>query len=80
MGVRKRAALAIASICALASLGVTRAKSSMRGDSLRWGPMETSNSELASRVAETAQAGFEQGATVLSKEKVEIYSARCLRF
>jgi molecular chaperone GrpE (heat shock protein) len=38
------------------------------------GTVETSNSELAGRVAETAQPGFEQGATVLSKEKVKIYS------
>ena len=37
--------------------------------------METSNSELAGRVAETAQAGFERGPTMLSKEKVKIYSA-----
>ena len=38
------------------------------------GTVETSNSELAGRVAETAQPGFEQGTTVLSKEKVKIYS------
>jgi len=38
------------------------------------GTVETLNSELAGRVAETAQPGFEQGATVLSKEKVKIYS------
>ncbi|HUI20415.1 MAG TPA: hypothetical protein VLZ74_05155 [Methylocella sp.] len=38
------------------------------------GAVETSNSELAGCLAETAQAGFEQGSTVLSKEKVKIYS------
>ena len=41
------------------------------------GTVETSNLELAGRVAETAQPGFEQGSTVLSKEKVKIYSAAC---
>ena len=41
------------------------------------GTVETSNSALAGRVAETAQPGFELGSTVLSKEKVKIYSAAC---
>ena len=41
------------------------------------GTVETSNLALAGRVAETAQPGFEQGSTVLSKEKVKIYSAAC---
>jgi molecular chaperone GrpE len=41
------------------------------------GTMETSNFELAGRVAETAQPGFEQGSAVLSKEKVKIYSTAC---
>ena len=41
------------------------------------GTVETSNSALAGRVAETAQTGFELGSTVLSKEKVKIYSAAC---
>jgi molecular chaperone GrpE len=39
------------------------------------GTVETSNLELAGRIAETVQPGFEQGCTVLSKEKVRIYSA-----
>lgn len=42
------------------------------------GTVETSSLELVGRVAETAQPGFEQGSTVLSKEKVKIFSAaRC---
>ena len=41
------------------------------------GIVETSNSALAGRVAETAQPGFELGSTVLSKEKVKIYSTAC---
>ena len=41
------------------------------------GTVETSNLALAGRVAETAQPGFELGSTVLSKEKVKIYSATC---
>ena len=41
------------------------------------GTVETSNLALAGRVAETAQPGFELGSTVLSKEKVKIYSAAC---
>jgi molecular chaperone GrpE len=41
------------------------------------GTVETSNLALAGRVAETAQPGFEQGSTVLSKEKVKIYLAVC---
>jgi hypothetical protein len=41
------------------------------------GIVETSNLALAGRVAETAQPGFEQGSTVLSKEKVKIYSVAC---
>lgn len=39
------------------------------------GVVETSRSELVGRIAETAQPGFEQGSTVLSKEKVKVYSA-----
>ena len=39
------------------------------------GTVETSSSDLVGRIAETAQPGFEQGSTVLSKEKVKIYLA-----
>jgi hypothetical protein len=39
------------------------------------GTVETSRSELVGLVAESAQPGFEQGSTVLSKEKIKIYSA-----
>ena len=39
------------------------------------GTVETSNSELAGKIAETAQPGFEQGSVLLSKEKVKVYSA-----
>jgi len=39
------------------------------------GVVETSNPELAGRIAEIVQPGFGQGSTVLSKEKVKTYSA-----
>ncbi len=39
------------------------------------GTVETSNAELVGRIAEIVQPGFEQGSTLLSKEKVKIYSA-----
>jgi molecular chaperone GrpE len=38
------------------------------------GMVETSNPELVGRIAEIVQPGFEQGSTMLSKEKVKIYS------
>jgi molecular chaperone GrpE len=39
------------------------------------GLVGTSNPELVGRIAEIVQPGFEQGSTMLSKEKVKIYSA-----
>jgi molecular chaperone GrpE len=39
------------------------------------GVVETSDPELVGRIAEIVQPGFEQGSTVLSKEKVKIYTA-----
>ncbi len=39
------------------------------------GVVETSDPELVGRIAEIVQPGFEQGSTILSKEKVKIYTA-----